>query len=539
MVTSANCVASQHDYVVVGAGSSGAVLASRLSENGRYSVALLEAGESAHWLTRVPAGAARLIKHPLLNWNYATRVQSALNGRSIAVPRGRMLGGSSAINGMVFVRGQALDFDGWAQTGLSGWDYDSVLPFFQKMESFSGGQDRWRGGSGPLNVSVVSDENSLFDALFTSGAEAGLPRNPDYNGESQDGMALTQATIHKGRRMSVARCYLEPAAGRSNLELFTRMRAQSLTFDGGRCTGVVAQGPGGRHEFVANREVVVAAGAIASPQLLELSGIGSPAVLTAVGIDVRVARESVGQNLREHLCPRLGWGVETLGATYNEQARGLRGAGQLLRYLTMGRGLLAQPVAPMLGFARSREGLAAPDLQLHFMPYSYKRNGRLDTRPGFTALVYALRPESRGTVHLCSADPLESPDIDFNFLDNELDRQVTIAGVRLTRQLVGGTAMARFIRQEFKPGKDVTTDDEILAWVRASAETAYHPVGTCRMGSDDNAVVDQRLRVKGIDGLRVADASIMPTLVSGNTNAACIMIGEKAAHMVLEDAATG
>lgn len=525
------------DYVVVGAGSAGCVVANRLSANGRYSVLVLEAGKARHWLSPVPVGVAKLIDDPSANWCFAAEPEASLNGRQIPVPRGKLLGGSSAINGMVYVRGQALDFDTWAQLGNRGWSYEDVLPAFKTLENYEAGADEYRATGGPLNVSVTNDQNPFYDGLFAAADELGLPRNPDYNGADQEGMCMTQATISNGRRMSAAHCFLTPATKRSNVTVETETLVTRLTFEGTRCAGIQYRHNGERREVRANLEVVLSAGAINSPQILELSGVGQPQRLQSLGIEVHHALEGVGENLRDHLSPRLGWGLKQKGVSYNDKASGLGLLWHGLKYLTAKRGFLSLPTAPMLAFVKTREGLASPDVQIHFLPYTFTAARRLHKSPGITALIYQLRPESTGDIHIKSADAVDAPAINFNFLSNELDRTTTIASVRLTRKIMETNALADLTGTEFKPGTAVETDDEILDWVARSAETAYHPVGTCKMGSDPRAVVDERLRVRGVAGLRVADASIMPTLVSGNTNAASMMIGERAAAMILEDSA--
>ncbi len=518
------------------------MLANRLSEGGRRRVLLLEAGPRGHWLSALPVSFAKLIEDPAANWCYRSEPDEGSAGRAIPVPRGRLLGGSSAINGLVFVRGQRLDYDTWAQFGNRGWSYEDVLPAFRRMEHYEGGADaKWRSEGGPLRVREVPDQSPLYDALFEAGEEAGLPRNPDYNGASQEGMCKTQTTISRGRRMSAAHCYLRPARRRANLDVETGALARRLVLEGRRCVGVryaVDGGRGPEREARAAREVVLCAGAVNSPQLLELSGIGRPEVLRAQGVEVAHELPGVGENLIDHMAPRVVWRLRRRGATYNERARGLGLAWQALVYATTRGGFLSLPSAPMLAFLRTREGLETPDVQLHFAPYAVRAsNDRvLLPDPGLTCTVYMLRPESRGSIHIRSGDPAEAPAIRFNFLSDELDRRTLVGGVRQVRRIVNASAMDGFRDAEVKPGAEVETDGDLVEWIRTTAETAFHPVGTCKMGRDPMAVVDDELRVRGVAGLRVADGSIMPTLVSGNTNAACIMIGEKASQMMLASA---
>jgi choline dehydrogenase len=532
-----------YDYIVVGAGSAGAVVANRLSANPRNKVLLLEAGPADHPWTRIPVGSARMITNPSCNWLYSSEPDANTNGRRIPVPRGRMLGGSSALNGMAFVRGQAQDFDTWAQMGNAGWSYDSVLPFFKRMENYQGGgDDRFRGRDGPLRVTNPDPNDPFCAAVIKAAGEVGIEHNPDYNGARQDGIAMSQATIASGRRMSTARCYLDPARNRPNLRIETGALAEILLFDGKRCTGVRYSMNGERREARAAREIIVSGGSVNSPQLLELSGIGQPERLRALGIGVRQALPGVGENLRDHYAPRTRWAIDAKGFTYNDTARGLGLARQALRYAFSGRGLLGMVGAPLRAFVRSRDGLAAPDLLLGWVPMLMEpgpKGPRIARQSGVTCYAHPMRPESKGNIHIVSADPGKPPAINFNFLSSPVDAALTVRAIRIARAVMTAPAMAPLKVSEIAPGTDRNTDDEILDWVRAAAETTYHPVGTCKMGSDAMAVVDAELRVHGIDGLRIADASIMPTLTSGNTNAPSIMIGEKAADMVLKSAAAG
>jgi choline dehydrogenase len=526
-----------YDYIVVGAGSAGAVVANRLSANPRNSVLLLEAGPADHPWTRIPVGSARMITNPAVNWLYSSEPGASTNGRRIPVPRGRMLGGSSALNGMAFVRGQAQDFDTWAQMGNAGWSYDSVLPYFRRMENYQGGgEDRFRGRDGPLRVTNPDPNDPFCAAVIKAAAEVGIEHNPDYNGARQDGIAMSQATIASGRRMSTARCYLDPARKRRNLRIETGALAECLLFDGKCCTGVRYSVNGEGREVLAAREVIVSGGSINSPQLLELSGIGLPERLQALGIKVRHALPGVGENLRDHYAPRTRWAIDAKGFTYNDTARGLGLVRQALRYAFSGRGLLGMVGAPLRAFVRSRDGLAAPDLLLGWVPMLMEpgpKGTRIAGQSGVTCYAHPMRPESKGHVHVVSADPHKPPAIDFNFLSASVDAMLTVRAIRIARAIMTAPAMTPLQVSEIAPGTARATDDEILDWVKAAAETTYHPVGTCKMGSDTMAVVDAELRVQGIGGLRVADASIMPTLTSGNTNAPSIMIGEKAADMVL------
>jgi choline dehydrogenase len=529
-----------YDYIVVGAGSAGAAVANRLSADARNRVLLLEAGPASHAWSRIPIGYTKLINNPAANWLYAAEPEASTNGRKLPVPRGRMLGGSSAINGNAFVRGQAQDFDTWAQMGNRGWSYRDVLPFFKRMESYADGDDDFRGRDGPLRVTNPEPRDPLYKALIEAAGQVGIPHNPDYNGARQDGIAMSQATIANGRRMSTAQCYLEPIRSRNNLHIETGAWTEALLLDGKRCTGVRYGVGGSVREARATREVVVSAGTINSPQLLELSGIGQADRLRGLGIEVRHALPGVGENLRDHYAPRTRWAIGASGITFNDRARGVGLVHQALRYLVSGKGMLGMVAAPLRAFVRSREGLEAPDLLLGWVPMLTEpgsKGPKLSRQSGMTCYAHPMRPESRGHVHIASADPRRPPAINFNFLSAPIDAELTVRAIRIARSIMTAPAMADLRVTEIAPGVTRTTDDEIIDWVRQAGETTYHPVGTCRMGADAAAVVDDRLRVRGIDGLRVADASIMPTLTSGNTNAPSIMIGEKAADMVLQDAA--
>ena len=526
-----------YDYIVVGAGSAGAVLANRLTTNGRYRVLLLEAGRPDHYWTRIPIGFSRMIDLPAANWCYESEPEENTSQRRIPVPRGKLLGGSSAINGMVFVRGQAQDFDTWAQLGNRGWSYKDVLPFFRGMESYTGGEDELRGRDGVLKVNDTLEKGPLYDAILQAAEQTGIRRNPDYNSGDQDGIGMTQATISKGRRMSTARCYLDPARARPNLEIQTGALTEALLLEDKRCIGVRYSVRGNRIEARASREVIVSAGAINSPQLLELSGIGQPGLLRGLGIEVQHELAGVGENLRDHYAPRMKWHMAAKGLTYNETARGLGLIGQIARFAVKRDGLLGLPASPVRAYVRTREGLASPDAGISWQPFLADGTRRLSDRPGITVVTHALRSESTGSIHIAANGPQTPPAIRFNFLSAGIDREITVAGMRIVRRIMSAPALKDIVGDEFQPGPSIDSDKELLDFVMQTAETTYHPIGTCKMGADPQAVVDDRLRVHGLTGLRIADASIMPTLTSGNTNAPSIMIGEKASSMVLEDAA--
>ncbi len=525
----------EFDYIVVGAGSAGAALASRLTEDPNCRVLLLEAGKASHPWSRFPMSFGLLIDNPSANWCFTSEPESNTANREIPVPRGKLLGGSSSINGLVYVRGQPLDYNSWAQMGNRGWTWEDVAPVFRRMECYEKAGDGIRGGDGPLQVTEVPDQNPLYDALFAAAAEVGHKLNPDYNGPDQEGVVKTQVTIKDGRRMSTAHCYLKPAWNRSNLRIVTQAHTHCVLLEGRRCVGVVYEQGGRLVEARAGRETVLAAGAVCSPQILELSGIGRPEVLGAHGIEVRHELAGVGENFRDHINARIQWRVAAKGVSYNERMGTLFGrAGQVLRYAFTRGGFVSLPSAPLLAFLRTRPELETPDVQMHIVPYAVKDPKRrlLQPFPGMTISCYQLRPESLGSIHIRSADPHAPPAIRFNFLHDEIDCRAMTGGFRMMRELMATEAMATFRGAEYDPGEQVANDDDILDWIRGNAQTAYHPIGTCRMGTGPEAVVDDRLRVHGLDGLRIADASIFPTMPSGNTNAPSIMIGERCADFL-------
>jgi choline dehydrogenase len=535
--------AAHYDYIVVGAGSSGAVVASRLSESGAHRVLLLEAGTegSNFFWSRVPVGVAKMIDDPAVNWCYRSEPDEGSGGRRIEVPRGRMLGGSSSINGMVYIRGQAQDYDHWAQLGNRGWSFQDVLPVFKRMESFDGGSDEFRGRDGILKVTHTPRHKvPLLELMIEAAGKIGLPYNPDQNGATQEGIGMSQVTIAKGRRQSTAYCYLDPARSRPNLTIEQGAMAGSLVLEGKRCVGVRYTVNGAPREARAAREVIVSGGSINSPKLLELSGIGQADLLRARGVTPVHDLKGVGENLRDHYSPRVKFAIKERNLTFNDNARGWRLAREALKYAFFREGFLASTSVPVRLYFRTRVGLETPDATISIAPFLYEmvgRERRIARRAGITMNVNVLRSESTGSIHIKSADPAEPPAIRFNFLSVEHDRRGVLAVIRKGRELMATSPLKEVTGEEIAPGAHLQGDDEILDWVRKNAETTYHPVGTCKMGNDPMAVVDPELRVHGIAGLRVADASIMPTLTSGNTNAPCIMIGEKCAAMVL-DAAT-
>ena len=527
-----------YDYIVVGAGSAGAVIASRLTESGAYRVLLLEAGTegSSYFWSRVPLGVFKMIDLPAVNWCFSSEPDEGSGGRRIEVPRGKMLGGSSSINGMVYIRGQAQDYDHWAQLGNRGWSWQDVLPVFKRMEAYDGGSDEYRGRDGPLRVTDTPRHRlPLLETMIEAAQKIGLPFNPDLNGATQEGIGMSQVTIARGRRQSTAYCYLDPARGRANLTIEQGAMVETLVLEGRRCVGVRYSVAGQKREARAAREVIVCGGSINSPKLLELSGIGQGERLRELGMAPVHELKGVGENLRDHYSPRVKFAITARNATFNDDARGWRLAREALKYALWGEGFLATTSVPICMYFRTRPGLETPDATISVLPLLFRvgHERRIARRRGITMHVNVLRSESTGSVHIQSADPAEPPAIRFNFLSARADREGLLAAIRKGRELMATSPLRELTGEEIAPGAHLTTDDELLDWVRHNAETTYHPVGTCKMGADPMAVVDHELRVHGIQGLRVADASIMPTLISGTTNAPCIMIGEKCAEMVL------
>ena len=526
-----------YDFIIVGAGSAGSVLANRLTEKSQWRILLVEAGVKSHPYSRIPASFGLLIDHPTANWRYSSQPEEGTANRRIPVPRGKLLGGSSSINGLVFVRGQQLDYDTWGQLGNRGWSYDDVLSSFKKMEHYEHGANDLRSQGGPLRISEATDEGPLYEAIRAATIELGIPHNPDYNGVSQEGIVRTQTTISNGVRMSTARCYLKPIKNRGNLRVETSAHTQRIIMDGSRCVGIEYECNGKITQANASKEVIVCTGSVASPQLLELSGIGQPKLLRRHGIEVKHELVGVGEHLRDHINAPIKFHMKREDLSYNKRMQGLGPAWQVLRYIFQKRGFMSLPSAPMLAFLRTRDNMETPDVQIHIAPYAVKnyKKRQLHDFPGITMAVYQLRPESLGSIHIQSPHASEQPAINFNFLSDQIDRDTILGGVKKSRQIMDTNAMKKVRGDEFLPGREVETDDQILDYIRRTAETAYHPIGTCRMGQGPRAVVDDRLRVHGLSGLRIADGSIMPTMVSGNTNAACIMIGEKASDMIKQD----
>jgi choline dehydrogenase len=530
-----------YDYVIVGAGSAGCALAARLSESGKYSVLLLEAGPpDKHLWIHVPIGYGKTMFNAKYNWQFYTEPEPELNQRPIYWPRGRTLGGSSSINGLVYIRGQSQDYDRWAAEGNVGWSWRDVLPYFVRSEHNLGGANAYHGDQGPLYVSPIGERHELVDAFVEAAGELGVPRTDDFNGERQEGAGYFQLTSRNGLRCSTAVGYLKPARGRSNLHIETDALTERVLFDGDVATGVAYLQNGVSRTVRATREVVLCAGAIQSPQILQLSGIGPAQLLGRYDIPLKVDLPGVGENLQDHLQVRLIYKCSK-PITTNDDLKSLwRRAKIGLRYLMFRKGPLA--IGIQLGgmFARAMPDAQTPDIQFHFGTISADMTaGKPHDFSGFTMSMCQLRPASRGTVRIRSADPRVAPELRPHYLSNAHDRTVMVAGVRFARALAASRALSPYILDEHLPGRDAQTDDALLEFVRQYGSSIFHPVGSCKMGCDPMSVVDDHLRVRGVARLRVADASIMPTLVSGNTNAPAIMIGEKAAALILADAGNG
>ena len=544
----------EYDYIIVGAGSAGCVLANRLSASGEHRVLLVEAGEDDRWMwIRIPAGIAHILIGERAIWRFATEPDEKVGGRSIFWPRGRALGGSSAVNGMIWVRGDPLELDNWASLGNPGWSSSDILPYLKRMESFAQGDPRYRGHDGPMHITRYLDRDPLSQGFIQGAQQAGVPAVEDYNGPRFEGVSYLQYNTRRGWRRHTGDNYLRPAMSRPNLTVETGALTQRVLLEGRRAVGLVYRKSGQEISVRARREVLLCAGAVQSPQLLELSGIGNGEVLKRAGVEVVHHLPGVGENLRDHLHVRLGFETN-LKSTLNTILRNpLLKAKMGARWLFLGRGLMSTSSATTMAIARSSPDLPRPDIkmQLHQLSMASSHYGGragarsiaermgLDPYPGFSIGCYVLRPESQGSVHIRGPEAGAPPEIRANYLAAEHDIRTIVAAMRMIRKIAAQPALAQYIVRETRPGPDAASDEALLDHARATGQTSYHPIGTCRMGQDERAVVDAKLRVHGIDGLRVCDAAIMPTMVASNTNAPSIMIGEKASDLVLADVRGG
>ena len=540
---SPNQISDDCDFVVVGAGSAGCAIAARLSESGQYKVILLEAGgeDKGFWL-RVPLGYGRLYNNLRYNWMHESEPEPELENVRLFQPRGKVLGGSSSINGMIYIRGQREDFDHWRQLGNVGWSYDDVLPFYRKAEDNERGASEYHAVGGPLGVSNTY-RHELADAFIAAAEQAGYPRNPDFNGARQEGFGYNQLTTRGGRRCSTAVAYIKPARHRENLKVIVNAIATRVLFDGREATGVEYEVEGRKHVVRARREVIVSSGATNSPQLLQLSGVGPADLLRKLDIPVVAEIKEVGEDLQDHFGAAISYRCNRPISLNNVINDPIRRTLMGLNYILFRKGPMAGNAGLCSGFVRTDPALSVPDIDILMWIWSIAKSARrakervsLDPFPGFTAMACLTHPESRGSVRAKSRDPNVSPEIRFNHLTAERDRRSLVGGLRAIRRVMSMPSISSYIAEEVDPGPGCVTDDDLLRHLRTRGRSTFHSTSTCRMGVDSRAVVDPRLRVRGFGRLRVADASIMPRVISGNTNAATIMIGEKAASMILEDA---
>lgn len=534
-------IAREYDFIVVGSGSGGGVAAGRLGESGKYSVLCLEAGhrDERYLWSRPPAAVGKMYENPDVNWCYYAEPSEAMGGRQIYVPRGKILGGTSSINGTIYNRGQKVDYDTWAQMGCRGWSYDDVLPYFKRLETTTLGEDAYRGRSGPLKVTQSSKIAPFYDLFIKAANNVGIPFNKDYSGETQEGVAMAQQAVYRGMRQSTATQFLRPTAKTGNLTILGGAEATSLILQGKRCIGVRYRRDGKMEEVYARKEVIISCGAANSPKLLELSGIGNPEILSQNGITPVHDLPGVGENLRDHYGALMKWRLNKPNIAISSRGSGPKFLLEFAKYALFRKGFIAQGMGTLRVFLKSRKELENPDLMMILAPFIIELipgvGRRMSKTEGFIMYTHQQRTESAGSIHIRSSDPFAPPAIKFRFLETALDRELAVQAVRWGRKMVEADPLQPLIAEELEPGPQVQTDEQILDYVRRQGLITNHMVGTCRMGHDPMAVVDDRLRVRGIAGLRIADASICPTMPSGNTSIPCMMIGEKCADMILQD----
>lgn len=526
------------DYVIVGGGTAGCILANRLTESGRHNVLVLEAGgePKGFWIP-IPAGFSKLLVDKRYNWRFKTQAEENTRGREISVPRGKGLGGSTLINGMIYVRGQPGDYDAWASTGATGWDFDTLKPYFRKFETYTSG-DASRGRQGPMHIHQVSERYPISDAFLKAAEQDGQRYNQDYNGNDQTGFGYYQVAQHKGRRWSVVDGYLTPARKRPNLHIETGAHVLRLDLDGKRCIGITYRKDGREISVKASKDVILCAGAIQTPQILELSGIGRADVLGKYGIPVKHPLDGVGENYIDHFATRVNWRLKN-AVTLNEMARGSRLVFAVAEYFTKRTGILTLGTGLVHGFVKTKAKMQTPDVQYFVVHASYANAAEriLDKHPGLTIGVSQLRPKSKGSIHIQSANPDTMPAIRPNFLTEEEDRESLIEGMKIARRIMAQPAMKDYVEEEKSPGLATRTDADWLEFAKENGQTIYHPIGTCRMGEDVGAVVDSSLRVHGLTGLRIVDASVIPSMVSGNIQGAVMAVAERGADIIIAQSA--